>query len=96
MNKIFNFRTRREEQFNKEKVIDTKLNNNIKNCPETISTFLLFLRDINRTHFNCISQSSIFQYGDILEKNLDFIDNIYNRLIDIKEEEICQNLNKLI
>jgi hypothetical protein len=92
MNKILNFRSRREEQFNKEIIIDTKLNNNIKNCPETISTFLLFLRDINRTHFKSVSQSSFLQYANILEKNLDHIDNIYNNLLNMKEEDMCNNL----
>lgn len=94
MNTLWNLKTKRVQQLRDEKDIDDKLNKNLDKCPQTISKFLLFMRELNRTHFSCVSECSIFQYTEVVQKNLESIDEIYQNLLYIEEKDMCHFLTK--
>jgi hypothetical protein len=95
-NILWNLKTRRNLQLKIESDIDNKLTENLDKCPETISKFLLYMRRVNRIHFMNLSECSIFQYTDMLEKNLDHIDNINQKLINNLEYNLCEYLETII
>jgi hypothetical protein len=94
MNNFWNLRNKRAEQLTDEKKIDEIINKNLKKCPNIILTFLLNMRHINRMHFSQLSNSSILDHFNRLEKNLSEIDDIYNEILE-SSDDFCSTLDTI-
>lgn len=97
--RIFNIQElgrRRLEQLDKEQNLDSCLKVAYKECPALVFQYVLKTRELNRKYSREIYSSTIFEYSDKAEKNLDIIDGMYAKYSIDCPRKICKQLPELL
>lgn len=94
---IQNILKSREEQLDKQKVYDSKLNLIKDKCPLVVINFLLYERELNRIQQKEYDECSIKEYISLMYKNLSDIDKSQKILDKIfNSKNICNELKIFI
>jgi hypothetical protein len=87
---------RRVSQLQLENTIDENINTNYNKCPELAFLFIMKMRKINRIYSSDIYNSSILDYPDKVEKNLNKADELYKMYDFTKPENTCKNIETIL
>jgi hypothetical protein len=82
---------RRTLQLRLEETTDSRLENNYKDCPETVLKFLLAIRKMNRIQSYELYNSGILEYNKVITNTLNRNDYLYNQYN--LTNPTCQNIS---
>lgn len=92
--KIKELSERRTLQLRLEEQMDNNLSETYKDCPETTLKFLLTIRKLNRLNSSELYNSTILEYPNYINKNLDLTEQLYHNYN--LTNPTCNNLNNFL
>src|SRR6056300_24308 len=90
INFIKNLITDRQKQLRKQDELDKIIESARHKCPQTLIDFFLFERQLNRIQCSKVDNSNIWEYPDIISKNMIILEKRNNELLQLlKKYDIC-------
>ena len=87
---------RRLEQMEREKDLDGCLQEAYGKCPGLVFQYLMKTRELNRKYAKETYSSTVFEYPEKTEKNLDIIDKMYAKYSVDCPRKICNQLPEIL
>ena len=87
---------RRLEQMEKEKKLDSYLQEANNECPDLVFQYLMKTREINRKYAKETYSATVFEYPDKAIQNLDMVDKMYSKYSIDCPRKICSQLPELL